>query len=228
VQNSKCNPGIAAQAVPIPFLVTREPVALLLLGLAPLSPWVLALVLPVGERFLLTAWRSLLDSRFGKTWWQALAAALPPLIPVSAYLQKNSTETARGVTLAVLLLAIALVQLYGRASEQREKTNTENRFLDLVDEIREGRSEAAEGRSEAAEGRREQAARLAEQATLLLDLVDEIREGRSEVEAGLAEQRTRLLAILTAIREGTEGQEDLLRVLAQGIEMLTERVRANK
>ena len=70
----------------------------------------------------------------------------------------------RGVTLAGLLLAIALVQLYGRASEQRERIKTAAE--------REQQQATAEARLA------EQKNRLAEQTTLLVDLVAEIREGR--------------------------------------------------
>jgi hypothetical protein len=129
----------------------------------------------------LTAWRSLLDSRLGKAWWQALAAVLPPLIPVSAFIQRNSTETDRGVTLAVLLLAIALVQLYGRASEQRERLKTAAE--------REQQNAAAEARLS------EQKNRLSEQTTLLVDLVAEVREGRRE-------QAAFLIDLFNEIREG--------------------------
>jgi hypothetical protein len=121
----------------------------------------------------LTAWRSLLDSRLGKAWWQAFAAILPPLIPVSGFFQKNSTEMVRGVTLAGLLLAIALVQLYGRASEQRERIKTAAE--------REQQKAAAEDR-------------LAKQATLLIDLVVEVRKGRRE-------QRALLIDLVNKIRE---------------------------
>jgi hypothetical protein len=126
-----------------------------------------------GVRFFLTAWRSLLDSRLGKAWWQAFAAILPPLIPVSGFFQKNSTEMVRGVTLAGLLLAIALVQLYGRASEQRERIKTAAE--------REQQKAAAEDR-------------LAKQATLLIDLVVEVRKGRRE-------QRALLIDLVNKIRE---------------------------
>jgi hypothetical protein len=152
----------------------------------------------------LAAWRSLLDSRLGKAWWQAFAAVLPPLIPVSAFLQKGSTDTERGVTLAVLLLAIALVQLYGRAGEQRERTKTatereqqqvaaETRFADLFSEIREGRREAEEERREASEG-------ITEQTALLIDLFSEIREGRREVAEGIAKQGDLLIDLVAEIR----------------------------
>lgn len=113
-----------------------------MLSLAPL--WLLALapVLPV-------AWTRLLDWEMGKVWWQALAALLPPLIAVSTFLQHNSTDLVRGVTLGLLLLAIVVVQLYGRASDQRERIKTAARFSEqtallnaVFSEIREGRRES--------------------------------------------------------------------------------------
>lgn len=145
--------------MPIPLLTPWLPGAALVLSLAPL--WLLALapVLPV-------AWTRLLDWEMGKVWWQALAALLPPLIAVSTFLQHNSTDLVRGVTLGLLLLAIVLVQLYGRASDQRERIKTAARFSEQTDllnavfsEIREGRIEAEKGVSDlfkqVANGRRE-------------------------------------------------------------------------
>ncbi len=196
----------AAIAVPLPLshLPTWAPVAALFLCLAPLSLWVLALVLPVGERFIRSAWESLLNSELGKVWWQALAAVLPPLIPVSAFFQGNSTGAERGVTLAGLLLAIALVQLYGRASDQRERiktanererqeTLTENRFAEQRDLVIRERI-ATESRFA------EQRDRLAEQAALILALANEIREGRNEAADEVSKQRDLLLAVVAEVR----------------------------
>jgi hypothetical protein len=196
----------AAIAVPLPLshLPTWAPVAAFFLCLAPLSLWVLALVLPVGERFLRSAWESLLGSQLGKVWWQALAAVLPPLIPVSAFFQGNSTGPERGVTLAGLLLAIALVQLYGRASEQRERTKTaaereQQRATEAAE--REQQQTAAEARlAEQTALLTEQRDRLAEQTALFLALVNEVREGRSEAADGVSSQRDLLFAVVAEVR----------------------------
>jgi hypothetical protein len=122
----------------------------------------------------------------GKAWWQGLAALLPPLIAVSTFLQHNSTYLVRGVTLGSLLLAIVLVQLYGRASDQRERIKT-----------------AAEGKQQqaAAEARfSEQTDLLSKQTDLLLALFSEIQEGRSD-----AEQR-----VSDLLRQITSGRREAI------------------
>jgi hypothetical protein len=92
------------------------------------------------------SWREwLLDCEPGR-FWGLFAAVMPPLIPIARSLQEDSSKTVQSVTMVVLLLAVAALQLYGQERNNRERIKTEARFLGLLDEIRQGRREAAEGR----------------------------------------------------------------------------------
>jgi len=94
--------------------------------------------------------RQLLDHPWGR-WWPVLAAIVPGGIGFVSVLGKNWARTTQATILATLLLAVAALQLYGQSRNNRDRIKTENQFLDLVDEIREGRKEAGEGRKEAEE-----------------------------------------------------------------------------
>jgi hypothetical protein len=80
-----------------------------------------------------------------------LAALLPAFLPFARDWDKAAPAGTNRFTVAGLLLAVAVLQLYGQQRNNRDKIKTENRFLNLVDEIREGRKEAGEGREEAEE-----------------------------------------------------------------------------
>lgn len=93
------------------------------------------------------SWREwLLDCELGQ-FWGLFAAVLPSLIPIARSLEEGSSKAVQSVTVGGLLLAVAALQLYGQARNNRERVKTEDRFVSLLDEIREGRREAAEGRS---------------------------------------------------------------------------------
>ena len=90
----------------------------------------------------------LLDWGPGK-YWPVAAATLPAFIPIARTLQENAPSAVQGSTVAGLLLAVAVLQLYGQERNNRDRIKTENRFVDLSNEVREGRREAREGRREA-------------------------------------------------------------------------------
>ncbi len=92
-------------------------------------------------------WREwLLDCELGQ-FWGLFAAVLPSLIPIARSLEEGASKSVQSVTVGGLLLAVAALQLYGQERNNRERVKTEDRFVGLLDEVREGRREAAEGRS---------------------------------------------------------------------------------
>jgi len=110
--------------------------------------FVAAWVLPVLELIIclvvaarkLPAWlERLFDWEPGK-WWPVLAAILPALIPIARSLEEEAPSVVKGTTVAGLLLAVAVLQLYGQERNNRDRLKTENRFIDLFNEIREGRT----------------------------------------------------------------------------------------
>ncbi len=112
--------------------------------------FVAAWVLPVLELTIclvvaarkLPAWlERLFDWEPGK-WWPVLAAILPALIPIARSLEEDAKapSAVKGTTVAGLLLAVAVLQLYGQERNNRDRLKTENRFIDLFNEIREGRT----------------------------------------------------------------------------------------
>lgn len=105
-------------------------------------------VLRVGAVVLLPLWEWLLDRDWGRH-WPVGAAILPACIPIARSFEENAPALIRSATVAALLLAVAVVQLYGqernnrdRIETARERIETENRFSDLLNEVRQGRRES--------------------------------------------------------------------------------------
>lgn len=84
----------------------------------------------------------LLDWGPGK-YWPVAAATLPAFIPIARTLQENASSAVQGSTVAGLLLAVAVLQLYGQERNNRDRIKTEDRFSDLFNEIRQARSETS-------------------------------------------------------------------------------------
>jgi hypothetical protein len=84
----------------------------------------------------------LLDWEPGKR-WPVLAAILPAFIPIARTLQENAPLAVQGSTVAGLLLAVAVLQLYGQERNNRDRIKTEDRFSDLFNEIRQARRETS-------------------------------------------------------------------------------------
>ncbi len=109
-------------------------------------PWSLVLLGVGSAAFVLRGqflawWDGLLAWEPGG-WWPVLAAILPPCIPIARSLEENAPVPVRYATVAGLLLAVAVVQLYGQERNKRDRIKTEDRFIDLVDEVRKGRRES--------------------------------------------------------------------------------------
>jgi hypothetical protein len=137
-----------------------------------LDLWLPYLALPPLIRFswswLALAWNFALDQKWGR-FWPVLAAILPALIPFARDWDQKAPDPLKGCIVPILLLAVAVLQIYGQthnnrdriktaAERGRDQAKTENRltdlrdqFIGLYDEIRKGRSEAAEGRKETEE-----------------------------------------------------------------------------
>ena len=97
-----------------------SPVLSLLLAVS--WPWGLALLVLVAAGVFW--WDDLLAWEPGK-YWQAVAAFLPPCIPIARSFQENAQPSVRYATVAVLLLAVAVVQLYGQERNNRNRIETE-------------------------------------------------------------------------------------------------------
>jgi hypothetical protein len=124
-------------------------------------------------------------------YWPAAAATLPALIPIARTLQENAPSVVQGGTVAFLLLAVAVLQLYGQERNNRDRIKTEDRFSDLSNEVREGRREARDAAAaiaaEISEGRREARDAAAAIAAIAAGVV-EIANAFSDFAAQAAEE----------------------------------------
>jgi hypothetical protein len=103
--------------------------------LPPWWPWGLVLLELVVIAAAAFWWRDeLLGWERGK-YWPVGAALLPPLIPIARSLEETAPSPVRYATVAGLLLAVAVFQLYGQARNNRDRTKTERRFIDLINGI---------------------------------------------------------------------------------------------
>ena len=82
-------------------------------------------------------------------WWPVLAAITPALIPIARSLEENAPSWVRGLTLALLLVTIAVFQAYGQDRNNRDRIKTENRIAEQADLLIAAINEAREGREEA-------------------------------------------------------------------------------
>jgi hypothetical protein len=126
--------SMAETAVWLAFASLSHVLSLLL---AVSWPWGLALLVLVAAGAFW--WDDLLAWEPGK-YWPAVAAFLPPCIPIARSFQENARPSVRYATVAVLLLAVAVVQLYGQERNNRDRIKTEARFSDLFDEVIQGRT----------------------------------------------------------------------------------------
>jgi methyl-accepting chemotaxis protein len=129
-------------------------------------------------------------------YWPAAAATLPALIPIARTLQENAPSVVQGGTVAFLLLAVAVLQLYGQERNNRDRIKTEDRFSDLFNEIRQARRETSSIGTEVR--------RIADGITAL---ADEVREGRREARDAAA-------AIAAEISEGRREARDAAAAIA--------------
>lgn len=135
-------------------------------------PYLLFLALVGLAVILVRSWSWLLDWEGGR-WWPVPASILPAMIPITRGLEENAPSWVRGLTLAVLLVTIAVLQTYGQGRNNRDRIKTEDRIT-------------------------EQKNLLTEQTNLLIASINEAREGREE-----AERRTeRTEALLGRIADG--------------------------
>jgi hypothetical protein len=113
------------------------------------------------------------------------------LIPIARTLQENAPSVVQGGTVAFLLLAVAVLQLYGQERNNRDRIKTEDRFSDLSNEVREGRREARDAAAaiaaEISEGRREARDAAAAIAAIAAGVV-EIANAFSDFAAQAAEE----------------------------------------
>ncbi len=83
--------------------------------------WLPVLLLPLLLWFrwpwLTKAWGFLLDQKWGR-FWPVPAAILPALIAIAS---KNAPDGLNGPIVAVLLLAVAVLQLYGQQLDNKDR-----------------------------------------------------------------------------------------------------------
>ncbi len=125
-------------------------------------------------------------------WWPVLAAITPALIPIARDFEKNASPSLGGLTVAPLLVAIAVIQFYGQDRNNRDRIKTEDRIAEQQNLLTEQRAlliasinEAREGREEA-EGRAE---RTEERAERTEALICRIADGISAAAASAEEAR---------------------------------------
>lgn len=118
-------------------------------------------------------------------WWPVLAAITPALIPIARSLEENAPSWVRGLTLALLLVTIAVLQTYGQDRNNRDRIKTENRIAEQKDLLTEQTNLLIAAINEAREGR-EEAERRAERAEALLG---RIADGISAAAASAEEAR---------------------------------------
>ena len=91
-------------------------------------PW-LCLLGAVALALIFRDW--LLEQPAGRL-WPVGAAFLPPLIPFAREWDQKVWDPFKGCIVPGLLLAVAVLQLYGQERNNRDRIKTENQFLDLV------------------------------------------------------------------------------------------------
>jgi hypothetical protein len=107
------------------------------------------------------------------------------LIPIARSLEENASSWVRGLTLAALLVTIAVLQTYGQDRNNRDRIKTENRIAEQKDLLTEQTNLLIAAINEAREGR-EEAERRAERAEALLG---RIADGISAAAASAEEAR---------------------------------------
>lgn len=171
----------------------------LLLLLPLISPRLFGQVPPEERRF----WRRLycrmlrLERSWGR-WWPVPAAVLPGGIGLVSILGEKGDWTLdqRASTVTVLLLAVAVLQLYGQKRNNRDRIKTENRFTDLVNEVNQGRREALDARREASA-----------RGAALNTIISSIQSKQAELEDGIRRIADGISALASQVEE-EEGSED--------------------
>ena len=103
--------------------------------LPPWWPWGLVLLELVVVAAAAFWWRDeLLGWERGK-YWPVVAVLLPPLIPIARSLEETAPSPVRYATVAGLLLAVAVFQLYGQARNNRDRIERQTQFSDLYDRL---------------------------------------------------------------------------------------------
>lgn len=100
-------------------------------------PWLVLVGSGVAAIALWRLWDSLLEWDYGR-FWGVPAALLPALIPIARSYEENSSKTVKSVTVAGLLLAVAVLQLYGQERNKRDRKLADaeiNRIAAGVDRI---------------------------------------------------------------------------------------------
>jgi predicted histidine transporter YuiF (NhaC family) len=108
---------------------------------------------------------------------------LPACIPIARSLEENSTALVRYGTVAGLLLAVAVIQLYGQERNNRDRIKTEDRI-------------------------NEQQSLLGEQKTLLTAIAFAIAEQSDQFRAQYREQSTQLRRIADGIAAAAAAAEE--------------------
>jgi hypothetical protein len=155
------------------------------------------------------AWSTLLDNPWGR-WWQVLAAILPGGVGLVTTYGKCWPTSAQAVSVVTLLLAVAVLQLYGQARNNRDRIKTQNQFADLFGEITKGSDSAEQGRIAAELGRVESEKGRIEAEQGRIKLSKQIELGRIEAEQGRIEEQVSrskqtdlIIALITAFKQDT-------------------------
>jgi uncharacterized protein YoxC len=80
-------------------------------------------------------WNYLLARPFGR-YWPVPAALLPALIPLARSLEENASTGVQTFTVAVLLLAVAVFQLYGQQRNNNERDQQATRINRIATEVK--------------------------------------------------------------------------------------------
>jgi hypothetical protein len=127
---------------------------------------------------------------FGGRFWGVSAALMGPCIAVDGKLTANAPGWVQAVTLGFLLLALALLQLYGQQCNNRDRQLADAEIRSISAEIRgisagvrDLSSEVRSIESERARQSAKQYAFLAEQGALLGGIADAVRGLADEIRA---------------------------------------------
>jgi uncharacterized membrane protein len=134
-------------------------------------PYLLFLALVGLVVILVRSWSWLLDWEGGR-WWPVPASILPAMIPIARTLEETAPAYVETVTVVLLLLAVAVLQIYGQACAQRYRKLADAEVRGISTEVREISARA-----------RQQLSFLAEQGAHLVTIADAIGSLADEIKS---------------------------------------------
>lgn len=85
---------------------------------------------------IVKCWGWLVDWESGRRFWPLLAALLPPFIPLARDWEDHVPPSLKGCSVPALLLAVAVVQLYGQESNKRYRESADAEVRSISSGVR--------------------------------------------------------------------------------------------